>query len=311
VNWGAPFPQGVPFFPAAREGVKWMKRRTDMLTALFYVGPAVLFLLVYQVYPALQTVYLSFLDRRSESFVGLENYKYVFTSQTMLRAFKNNLLWLVLFTAGTVGLGLLFAILVDRVKYERIAKSIIFMPMAISFVGAGVVWKFIYAYKPSGAEQIGLLNQIMVVLGFEPKGWLLESPINNLALIVVGLWIWTGYCMVILSAAYKGIPKELMEAGQVDGANDWQVFRHIIIPEMRPALTMVTTTMLVNVLKIFDIIYVMTNGNYGTEVIANRMFKEMFQFANTGRASAIAVVLFVMIIPIMYANIRQKLKGEG
>lgn len=281
-----------------------------MLTALFYVGPAVLFLLVYQVYPALQTVYLSFLDRRSESFVGLENYKYVFTSQTMLRAFKNNLLWLVLFTAGTVGLGLLFAILVDRVKYERIAKSIIFMPMAISFVGAGVVWKFIYAYKPSGAEQIGLLNQIMVVLGFEPKGWLLESPINNLALIVVGLWIWTGYCMVILSAAYKGIPKELMEAGQVDGANDWQVFRHIIIPEMRPALTMVTTTMLVNVLKIFDIIYVMTNGNYGTEVIANRMFKEMFQFANTGRASAIAVVLFLMIIPIMYANIRQKLR-EG
>src|SRR5690606_20517660 len=280
-----------------------MKRRTGMLTALFYVGPAVLFLLVYQVYPALQTVYLSFLDRRSESFVGLENYKYVFTSQTMLRAFKNNLLWLVLFTAGTVGLGLLFAILVDRVKYERIAKSIIFMPMAISFVGAGVVWKFIYAYKPSGAEQIGLLNQIMVVLGFEPKGWLLESPINNLALIVVGLWIWTGYCMVILSAAYRGIPKELMEAGQVDGANDWQVFRHIIIPEMRPALTMVTTTMLVNVLKIFDIIYVMTNGNYGTEVIANRMFKEMFQFANTGRASAIAVVLFVMIIPIMYANI--------
>ncbi|NLM41175.1 MAG: sugar ABC transporter permease [Firmicutes bacterium] len=288
-----------------------MKRKTGVLTSLLYVGPAVLFLLVYQVYPALQTVYLSFLDRRSQSFVGLENYKYVFTSQTMLRAFKNNLLWLVLFTAGTVGLGLLFAILVDRVRYERLAKSIIFMPMAISFVGAGVVWKFMYAYKPSGAEQIGLLNQIMVVLGLEPKGWLLESPVNNLALIVVGLWIWTGYCMVILSAAYKGIPKELMEAGQVDGANDWQVFRHIIIPEMRPALTMVTTTMLVNVLKIFDIIYVMTNGNFGTEVIANRMFKEMFQFANTGRASAIAVVLFVIIIPIMYANIRQKLKGEG
>ncbi|HBG09592.1 MAG: sugar ABC transporter permease [Firmicutes bacterium] len=276
-----------------------------------YVGPAVLFLLVYQVYPALQTIYLSFLDRRSESFVGLANYKYVFTSQTMLRAFKNNLLWLVVFTAGTVGLGLLFAILVDRVRYERLAKSIIFMPMAVSFVGAGVVWKFIYAYRPAGAEQIGLLNQIVTVLGLEPKGWLLENPINNLALIVVGLWIWTGYCMVILSAAYKGIPKELMEAGQVDGANDWQVFRHIIVPEMRPALTMVTTTMLVNVLKIFDIIYVMTNGNFGTEVIANRMFKEMFQFANTGRASAIAVVLFMMIIPIMYANVRQKLKGEG
>jgi alpha-glucoside transport system permease protein len=291
--------------------VKLVKRKTNALTPLLYVGPAVLFLLVYQVYPALQTIYLSFLDRRSESFVGLANYKYVFTSQTMLRAFKNNLLWLVVFTAGTVGLGLLFAILVDRVRYERLAKSIIFMPMAVSFVGAGVVWKFIYAYRPAGAEQIGLRNQSVTVLGLEPKGWLLENPINNLALIVVGLWIWTGYCMVILSAAYKGIPKELMEAGQVDGANDWQVFRHIIVPEMRPALTMVTTTMLVNVLKIFDIIYVMTNGNFGTEVIANRMFKEMFQFANTGRASAIAVVLFMMIIPIMYANVRQKLKGEG
>lgn len=288
-----------------------MRRKTGALTPLLYVGPAVLFLLVFQVYPALQTIYLSFMDRRSAAFVGLANYQYVFTSSVMLRAFKNNLLWLVFFTAGTVGLGLLFAILADRVRYESLAKSIIFMPMAISFVGAGVVWKFMYTYKPLGSNQIGLLNQILVVLGFEPKGWLLESPINNFALILVGLWIWTGYCMVILSAAYKGIPKELMEAAQVDGANDLQVFRHVTIPEMRPALTMVITTMLVNVLKIFDIIYVMTNGNFGTEVIANRMFKEMFQFANTGRASAIAVVLFLMIIPIMFANIRQKLKGEG
>lgn len=288
-----------------------MKRKTGFLAPVFYVGPAVLFLLVFQVYPALQTIRLSFMDRRSVNFVGLDNYKYVFTSQVMLRAFKNNLLWLVFFTAGTVGLGLLFAILVDRVKYESVAKSIIFMPMAISFVGAGVVWKFMYSYKPSGAEQIGLLNQILVVLGFEPKGWLLQSPLNNFALIAVGLWIWTGYCMVILSAAYKGIPRELLEAGQVDGANDLELFWHVIIPEMKPALSVVITTMLVNVLKIFDIIYVMTNGNFGTEVIANRMFKEMFQFANTGRASAIAVVLFLIIIPIMYFNIRQKLKGEA
>ena len=287
-----------------------MRRKTGGLTALLYVGPAVFFLLIYQVYPALQTIYLSFLDRRSETFVGLTNYKYVFTSPVMQTAFKNNLLWLIFFTAGTVGLGLLFAILVDRVRYESFAKSIIFMPMAISFVGAGVVWKFMYTYKPQGSEQIGLLNQILIIFGFEPKGWLLESPINTFALIIVGLWIWTGYCMVILSAAYKGIPKELVEAAAVDGANELQVFRHITLPELRPALTMVITTMLVNVLKIFDIIYVMTNGNFGTEVIANRMFKEMFQFANTGRASAIAVVLFLMIIPIMYANIRQKLR-EG
>jgi alpha-glucoside transport system permease protein len=174
-----------------------------------------------------------------------------------------------------------------------------------------VVWKFMYNYRPPGANQIGLLNQILVVLGLEPKGWLLESPLNNFALIAVGLWIWTGYCMVILSAAYKGIPAELLEAGQVDGANDLQLFWHVIIPEMKPSLTVVVTTMLVNVLKIFDIIYVMTNGNYGTEVIANRMYKEMFQFANTGRASAIAVVLFLIIIPVMYANVREKLKGES
>lgn len=287
-----------------------MKRKTGGLTPLIYVGPAVFFLLIYQVYPALQTIYLSFMDRRSEVFVGLANYRYVFISPVMLTAFRNNLIWMVFFTAGTVGLGLLFAILVDKVKYERFAKSIVFMPMAISFVGAGVVWKFMYTYKPPGTAQIGLLNQILVIFGFEPKGWLLESPLNTFALIIVGLWIWTGYCMVILSAAYKGIPKELVEAAAVDGANELQVFRHITIPELRPALTMVITTMLVNVLKIFDIIYVMTNGNFGTEVIANRMFKEMFQFSNTGRASAIAVVLFLMIIPIMYANIRQKLR-EG
>lgn len=288
-----------------------VRRKTGVLAPLFYVGPAVLFLFVYQVYPAIQTIYLSFMDRRSANFVGLANYQYVFTSPVMLRAFKNNLLWLVFFTAGTVGLGLLFAILVDRVRYESLAKSIIFMPMAVSFVGAGVVWKFMYSYKPVGADQIGLFNQILVILGLEPKGWLLESPLNSFALIMVGLWIWTGYCMVILSAAYKGIPKELLEAGQVDGANEFQLFWHVTVPEMRPALTVVITTMLVNVLKIFDIIYVMTNGNFGTEVIANRMFKEMFQYANTGRASAIAVVLFLMIIPIMFANIRQKLKGEA
>ena len=162
-----------------------MKRKAGFLTPLAYVGPAVAFLLVYQLYPAVQTVIYSFLDRRSESFVGLENYKYVFTSPTMLRAFKNNLLWVVFFTAGTVGFGLLLAILVDRVKYESLAKSVIFMPMAVSFVGAGVVWKFMYNYRPPGAAQIGLLNQILEVLGFKPIGWLIESPVNNFALIVV------------------------------------------------------------------------------------------------------------------------------
>lgn len=288
-----------------------MHRKTNRLIPALFVGPALLFLAIFQIYPSIQTIIFSFMDRRSENFVGLQNYVYAFTSPNMVRAFQNNLLWLVIFTLGTVGFGLILAVLIDRVRYEKIAKSVIFLPMAVSFVGAGVIWKFVYDYKPVGADQIGLLNQLMVSFGRDPRGWLLERPINNVALIMVGLWIWTGFSMVILSAAYKGIPKDLLEAGRIDGANEFQLFWRIIVPEMTPALAAVGTTMIVNVLKIFDIIYVMTNGNYGTEVIANRMFKEMFQFGNVGRASAIAVVLFVCILPVMIFNIRRKLKGEN
>jgi len=250
------------------------------------------------------------MDQRSQNWVGFQNYIYAFTSKTMLTAFRNNLLWVIFFTLGTVGLGLIIAVLVDRVKYEKFTKTIIFMPMAISFVGAGVIWKFVYDYKPLGVNQIGLLNQIVVSLGGEPKAWLIQGPwLNNFALIFVGIWIWTGFCMVILSAAYKGIPEELLDAGRVDGANEWQVFVHIILPYMKSTIGVVATTMVVNVLKIFDIVYVMTNGNYGTEVIANRMYKEMFQYRNYGRASAIAVVLFLLIVPVIIMNLR-RMKGE-
>lgn len=274
-----------------------------------FIGPALLFISIYLLYPSIHTIFLSFMGRKSETFVGFKNYIYAFTSRTMLIAFRNNLLWLIFFTALTVGLGLLFAILVDRVKYEQIAKSIIFMPMAVSFVGAGVVWKFIYNYKPMGTNQIGLLNQILTSFGLQPKGWLVQSPLNTFALIFVGVWIWTGFCMVILSAAYKGIPRELMEAGRVDGASEWQIFRHIIFPSMSSTIAVVATTMIVNVLKIFDIVYVMTNGNFSTEVIANRMYKEMFQYRNYGRASAIAVVLFIFIVPVIVINIK-RMRGD-
>lgn len=287
-----------------------MKLQNKKMWVALFVGPALFFITFYLLYPSIHTFIISFMGRRAETFVGLKNYIYSFTSSTMLKAFRNNLMWLVFFTAGTVGLGLAFAIMADKVKYEKIAKSIIFMPMAVSFVGAGVVWKFMYNYKPMGTNQIGLLNQILVSLGFQPKGWLIQGPwMNNLSLIFVGVWIWTGFCMVLLSASYKGIPNELIEAGRVDGANEWQVFRHIIIPSMLPTIIAVTTTMVVNVLKIFDIVYVMTNGNYGTEVIANRMYKEMFQYRNYGRASAIAVVLFVLIVPAIVMNIK-RMKGE-
>ncbi|MGM0603487.1 MAG: carbohydrate ABC transporter permease [Bacillota bacterium] len=287
-----------------------MYQKNNKKWVALFIGPALFFLTVYLIYPSIQTFIFSFMGRRSEEFVGLKNFIYAFTSRAMLTSFRNNLMWIIFFTFGTVALGLLMAILVDKVKYEKIAKSIIFMPMAVSFVGAGVIWKFIYDYKPMGADQIGLLNHIITSLGFQPKGWLIQGPLlNNFALIFVGIWIWTGFSMVILSAAYKGIPKEMIEAGRVDGASEWQIFRHIIFPSMKPTIAVVATTMAVNVLKIFDIVYVMTNGNYGTEVIANRMYKEMFQFRNYGRASAIAVVLFALVIPIIFINVK-RMRGE-
>lgn len=288
-----------------------MNLQNKKLWVILFIGPAIFFITLYLLYPSVHTIILSFMGRKSDTFVGLKNYIYAFTSKTMLTAFANNLLWLIFFTIFTVGIGLVLAILVDSVKYEQVAKSIIFMPMAISFVGAGVVWKFIYNYKPMGTAQIGLLNQILVIFGLQPKGWLIQSPLNNFALIFVGIWIWTGFCMVILSASYKGISKELMEAGRVDGANEWQVFHYIILPSMKSTIAVVATTMIVNVLKIFDIVYVMTNGNYGTEVIANRMYKEMFQYRNYGRASAIAVILFLVIIPVIVINIKRMKREES
>lgn len=287
-----------------------MKLKNQKLWVALFVGPALFFITVFLLYPSIHTMIISFLGKRSETFVGMKNYIYSFTSRTMLTAFRNNLMWLVFFTAGTVGMGLLMAILADKIKYEKLAKTIIFMPMAVSFVGASVVWKFVYTYKPIFTNQIGLLNQVIVLFGGSPEGWLMKGPwMNNFSLIFVGIWIWTGFCMVLLSAAYKGIPRELMEAGRVDGANEWQVFTKIIIPSMKSTIAVVTTTMIINVLKIFDIVYVMTNGNYGTEVIANRMYKEMFQYRNYGRASAIAVILFLLIIPVIVMNIK-RMKGE-
>lgn len=288
-----------------------MRKKKDNLWAALFVGPALFFTAVYLLYPTFNTIFLSFQDRYSENFVGLKNYGYVFTSNAMLTAFRNNVLWVILFTFSTVVLGLIFAVIFDRVAYEKIVKTIIFMPIAVSFVGAGVIWKYVYAYKPPGVEQIGILNQFMVMFGQEPQGWLIRGPLmNNIALIVVGIWIWTGFCMVILSAAYRGIPHDLIEAAKVDGATEFQQFRHVILPVLKPTIAVVTVTMVVNVLKIFDIVYVMTNGHFGTEVIANRMYKEMFQYTNFGRACAIASVLFLLIIPVIIINLLRLKKEE-
>jgi alpha-glucoside transport system permease protein len=207
----------------------------------------------------------------------------------------------------TVGLGLLVAILVDRVRYEAWAKSIIFLPLAISMVAAGVIWKFMYDYKPPGETQTGTANGALGLVGLGPVAWL-QSPslrLSTFALIAIMVWMWTGFAMVIISAALKGIDPELLEAARVDGASEWQVFRKVTFPLLGPTLAVVSTTMVITSLKTFDIVYTLTNGNYDTEVIANLMVKEMFTFGDFGRASAVAVVLLLAIVPVMAFNIRQ------
>jgi alpha-glucoside transport system permease protein len=277
-----------------------------------WLAPALAFIGVFLVYPALQTAWLSVKDARSADFVGLQNYLFVFTNRDMLLAFRNNLLWLSAFTTLTVGLGLLMAVLTDRVRYERLAKSVMFLPMAISFVAASVIWKFVYEFRPAGAPQIGLLNALLTSISAaaRPIAWLVDLRFNNLALIVVAVWVWVGFCLVILSAALKGIEPELLEAGRCDGCTEWQVFWRIVFPMLGTTIAVVATTMVIFALKAFDVVYVMTNGNFSTEVIANRMYKEMFNFRHFGRASAIAVILFLATIPVMAANIRRFRRQE-
>jgi alpha-glucoside transport system permease protein len=225
----------------------------------------------------------------------------------MLIALRNNGIWLIFFTTFTVGVGLLMAVLTDKVKYESVAKSLMFMPMAISYVAASVIWRFMYQYQPEGEVQTGTLNALLnwIFPGFEPVAWTANPPFNNLALVAVGVWIWTGFCMVILSASIKGINQDLIDCAKVDGANSWRVFRHIILPLISSTIVVVVTTMIINVLKIFDIVYVMTNGRLQTEVIANRMYKELFNYQDYGRASAIATVLFLAVVPVIALNIRK------
>ncbi len=270
------------------------------------MGSALFFLTVYLIYPLLDTAYISFLGRDSKGFTGLDNYWYIFTNADMLGALKNNLLWLVLFTSITVSLGVIIAVLADRVRYEAAAKAMIFLPMAISFVAASVIWRFMFEFRPAGVPQIGVMNAVLSHLpGFKPIAWLVNTKVNNFALIGVGIWVWTGFCTVILSAGLKGIPVEILEAARIDGASEWQIFWRIILPMMRTTILVVATTMVIIVLKVFDIVYVMTNGNLGTEVIANRMYKEMFNYHHFGRASAIAVILLLAVIPVIVSNMRR------
>ncbi|WP_029215652.1 carbohydrate ABC transporter permease [Kallotenue papyrolyticum] len=289
-------------------GITWQRR----IQPYVFVGPAALLLAAFLTIPALLTFYQSLFGARSNEFVGLANYAAVFTDRLMRQAFRNNLLWLLIGTSACVVLGLLIAVLADRSKFETIAKSIIFMPMAISFVGAGIIFKFIYAYAPPGEPQIGLLNAIVTALGGEPVAWLTSNqPWNNLWLILVVIWMYTGFGMVVFSAALKGVPDDILEAARVDGATEIQIFFQIIIPYIMGTIITVATTVAIFTLKIFDVVMVMTGGQYGTEVVATQFYRQFFSSRNFGYGAAIAIVLFIAVLPVMFYNLRQLRKQEG
>jgi alpha-glucoside transport system permease protein len=312
--------------------LKWI---THLLPFVF-VGPAIAMLVWFLALPALRTFYLSLFGRNgppslplsllftspseyisalSIEFVGLANYAAVLTDRLMLGALRNNILfWIGIATPLTIIAGLLIAVLADRSKFERTAKSLIFMPMAISFVGASVIWNFIYEVNPPGTPQIGLLNAIVVAFGGQSHGWtnyVAIAPWNNLFLVIIVVWLQTGYAMVIFSAAIKGIPEEILEAARVDGSTEIQLFFGIMIPYIRGTIIAVTTTIIIFTLKIFDVVWVMTGGQFGTDVIATQFYRQSFINRNSGFGSAIAIVLLIAVIPVMVYNLRQLKEQEA
>lgn len=297
-----------------------------------FVGPALLFLTVYLVYPVFETFRLSLYDRLGSDFVGLGNYRWAFGSPAewyncvtdpsvrtspdcgdplFWNSALNNLGWLVIVPALSTAFGLLIAVLADRVWWGSVAKTLVFMPMAISFVGAAVIWRFIYAYRGPDQEQIGLLNAIVTALGGEPQAWMQIAWLNSFLLMVILIWIQTGFAMVILSAALRGIPHDTIEAARIDGASERQIFFSVMVPQIAGTILVVWTTITIIVLKVFDIVYAMTNGENNTQVLANLMYRWTFISGDSGRGSAIAMVIMLAVLPIMIWNIRRARATEG
>ena len=282
------------------------ERVRNLLRPFVFAGPGALILGLYIVFPTVFTVYQSFMNRTTTEFVGLENYAFIFTDPQMLIVLRNTVLWVILVPTVSVILGLLVAVMTDRFKpiWEKVTKSLIFLPLAISFVGASVIWRFVYYYQPAGSEQIGLLNAIVTSLGGDPVAWLIQRPWNNLFLIFIMIWLQTGFAMVIQSASVKSVPKDLLEAARIDGAGEIRAFFNVTVPYISGTILTVGTTILFLVLKIFDIVYVMTSGRFGTGIVASRFYQEAFIFRNFGRGAALAIFLLIVVTPFMIQNVR-------
>lgn len=299
------FPSKGRSGPAASRNL----RITNAIRPWLFLGPALFALTVYLIYPGIESVWLSFHDRSGQNFVGAANYVWMFNDSEFRQSIYNNFLWLLVVPAAATFFGLIIAALTDRIWWGNIAKTLIFMPMAISFVGASVIWKFIYDYRSEGSEQIGLLNAIVVAFGGSPEAWVTIPFWNNFFLMVILIWIQTGFAMVILSAALRGIPEETIEAAVIDGANGFQIFFKIMIPQIWGTIAVVWTTITILVLKVFDIVLAMTNGQWQSQVLANLMFDWMFRGGGDfGRGATIAVIIMILVVPIMIWNIRNAAK---
>jgi alpha-glucoside transport system permease protein len=290
------------FVLAERTSVK----AQEWIRYLVFLVPAVALLVIGLIYPAIRTMILSFMDANSTNFVGMDNYVWAFTRPEILQVLGNTAIWVIVAPLASTFIGLVIAYLTDRMKSAATVKSLIFMPMAISMVGASIIWKFVYDFEPNLKKvDIGLLSAVSKALGIDPPNWLLENPLNTFLLIAVMIWIQTGFAMVVLSAAMKNIPDEVVEASMLDGASQFKRFIQITVPMIRSSIVVVLTTITIGTLKVFDIVRTMTGGNFQTNVIANEMYSQAFRALNYGTGSALAIILFLGVVPIILYNIRQ------
>ncbi|MRG61672.1 ABC transporter permease subunit [Agromyces sp. CFH 90414] len=277
------------------------KRGRDYWQLAGFLAPALIFVTIGLIYPAIRTSLLAFQDSSGDW--TLDNFIWTFTQPTAIRTLINTVIWVLFVPTISTIIGLAYAVFIDKSRGEKYYKVILFMPIAISFVGAGIIWRFVYEYKSPGRDQIGLLNGIVVAFGGEPVQWLQTDPLNTFLLIIVMIWIQTGFAMVLLSAAIKGVPTEQLEAAELDGTNAWQRFINVTVPGIRGSLVVVLTTISIATLKVFDIVRTMTAGNFNTSVIANEMYTQAFRASEVGRGSALALILFLLVLPIVVYNV--------
>jgi alpha-glucoside transport system permease protein len=309
----------ILLFVAVMGLILWLvdrpKKARTGLVATAFVGPTLLALAFGLVYPALLTINSSFQNRNSDrvmEYVGLDNYSTIFTNTAFLGVLRNTALWVLLVPILSTFVGLVYAVVVDRTRFERIAKSLVFLPMAISMVGAGIIWGLVYDARSGTGGRIGLMNAFLGLFGVDAFDYRLEgAPTNTFFLIVVMIWIQTGFAMTVLSAAIKAIPDDIIEAAKLDGLTGFGMFRYITVPSIRPALVVVLTTIAMGTLKVFDIVRTMTGGNFETSVVANEFYFQAFRQNNQGLGAAFAVLLFVIVIPIIIYNVRQMRMSEA